>query len=331
MRRGRILSAALIVLAAVLAGCGGNRVIDSSMNQSMEAMARARIGAIMARSPQVIEDGQFESNDAATIGGRAGALTAITPLHFWRTITHVERSHEIVFSDPDSSGNPTRATVTVNKVLTGRFNIAVGTTNSEGMPTDSVVHKPLEDHWVRKLLFIRIPHPAGERHDDDRLGRPPGVAMVEGEGDDDDEDWRLVGTSAVEVTSKDAETRISGLRVQATGVDTTLTDPLSLFRLRRVLRFDAGDQVTLTVTTQRNDDEVFLLLRWHRIHFTSNGDNTYTATLQLPSDDEQIVLRHVGVNAFSHGTLFDDQAPYDSQAWVVPFVVKPNMMAEDLH
>jgi hypothetical protein len=42
-------------------------------------------------------------------------------------------------------------------------------------------------------------------------------------------------------------------------------------------------------------------------------------------------LRHIGVNVLSRGTLFDDQLPYDSQAWILPFMVKPNQMAEELH
>jgi hypothetical protein len=36
----------------------------------------------------------------------------------------------------------------------------------------------------------------------------------------------------------------------------------------------------------------------------------------------------VGVNALSSGTLFDDQAPYDSKAWIVPCVVNPTELAE---
>ena len=32
-------------------------------------------------------------------------------------------------------------------------------------------------------------------------------------------------------------------------------------------------------------------------------------------------LRHLAVNALSHGTLFDDALPYDSKAWALPFVV----------
>jgi hypothetical protein len=291
---------------------------------------------IMASAPQVVEDGQFESNEVATLGsGRPGALAAISPLRFWRHITHVDRSFDFAFSDTDATGQPTQAIVTVNKVLTGTFNIA---TTSETTPDSVVVvQKALEDHWERKLLFVRIPHHGGD--DDGEEHHVVGSAMAmhdtsgdhEDEGDDDDEDWRLVGTSGVQVTSNGAETKIVSLRVQAAGIDTTVTDPLGLFRLRCVPQLDFSTPLTLTVTTQRNDDVVVLLLRHHRVQFTNNGDNTYSWTLDLPLDEDMPTLRHFGVNAFSHGTLFDDQLPYDSQAWIVPFMIKPNMMAEDLH
>ena len=344
MRHSLILTGALVVLGGLLAGCSKSPVNAPTPKVTANtAAAQARVASIMASAPQVIEDRQFESSEAATLGlGRTGALAAVSPLRFWRSIADVERSYDFAFSDPDSLGNPRRAIVTVTKVLTGSFNIATVVATSDSLAADSVmiIHKPLEDHWVRKLLFIRVPHPAeddstkedGEHDNTVGDGRSVGSSAVAcGDTSDDNEDWRLVGTSGVQVTSKDAQTRIVSLRVQAAGLDTTLTDPLGLFRLRSVLRFDPGTSLTLTVTTLRSDDLVVLLLHRHRVLFTNNGDGTYTGSLQLPSEEDRGDLRHIGVNAFSRGTLFDDQLPYDSQAWILPFMVNPNQMAEELH
>ena len=68
--------------------------------------------------------------------------------------------------------------------------------------------------------------------------------------------------------------------------------------------------VTLTATTEATDDVVVLLWRGLRFRFANNGDHTYTGRWKAP------LMRgvgHVGVNALSHGTLFDDLARYDSQ------------------
>jgi len=104
-----------------------------------------------------------------------------------------------------------------------------------------------------------------------------------------------------------------------------ITDPLAFFRLRRLMKFDAGEQVTLIVTTGRNDDVVVLLRGRLRAKFTNNGDNTYTAEWRAPLLGG---VQHVGVNALSHGTLYDDEAPYDSKAWIVPYLVNPTELAE---
>ncbi len=335
MRRALILTGVLIALGGLLAGCG-KKTVNAPVSRATgnTAAARARIAGIMAGAPQVIEDGQFESGEGALLGGApAGALSAISPLRFWRTITHVERSYDFAFSDPDSSGNPRRATVTVTKVLTGTFNLATAVVGPDTAGGDSVViiRKPLEDHWVRRLLFIRVPHRG--REDSTEVGghRDGGDALAGADTTGDDEDWRLIATSGVQVTSRDAQVRILSLRVQAAGLDTTLTDPLGLFRLRGVLRFAPGTTLTLTATTLTSDDVVVLLLRGHRVRFADNEDGTHVASFRLPTEEDQDDLRHIGVNAFSHGTIFDDRLPYDSQAWILPFVVEPYEMAEDLH
>ena len=119
------------------------------------------------------------------------------------------------------------------------------------------------------------------------------------------------------ITSRIATTQILSIRIQAGARDTLITDPLQLHRLRHILWLPRDTPVTLTVRTGRADDIVVLYRRLERRPFTSNGDNTYSATFTDPDDFPG--LRHFGVNAFSRGTLWDDVSPYDSQAWVLPF------------
>jgi hypothetical protein len=63
---------------------------------------------------------------------------------------------------------------------------------------------------------------------------------------------------------------------------------------------------------------VFLFSRGGRFRFHNNGDGTYSGTWKAPLLRG---VRHAGVNAFSNGTLFDDKEPYDSNAWILPYVV----------
>jgi hypothetical protein len=256
----------------------------------------------------MIEDGVAESDEQTRIEGGAPAISgvnaAIRPLFFWRQITGVERRFEFAFSDSDSTGRPTRAVVTIHKHLRGSFNIVAGDPTDEGSPTEGhVVRKRLRDHWVRRVLLERVATTT-ER----------GV-------------WRIVASSGVRVTSPDAVTRIESLRIQSAGLDTTITEPLAFQRLRRIPRLDPGAEVTLTVTTRAADDVVILYARGGRRPFHANGDNTYTGAWRVPRERG---IHHAGINALSRGTLFDDEAPYDSQAWILPYVVKPTELADAL-
>ena len=93
------------------------------------------------------------------------------------------------------------------------------------------------------------------------------------------------------------------------------------------------------MTTLKNDDVVVLHRVGHRFRFHNNGDNTYTGTWLVPDlrlgngprpGPGRPPIFHFGVNALSNGTLFDDQAPYDSQAWLLPVVLAPDQVADAL-
>jgi len=295
----------LALLGGTLAGCGTSSHV-AGPGSSTSGSDQSQVAAEVARQPELVDDGLADSGDQTSLSAPGGAAALINPLTYWRTILDVDRTFEFAFSDTDSTGRPTTAVVTIHKKLTGRFNILAGVPGSDGTPIDSttqVIHKPLVDNWVRRVLLKR-------------------VAVTEG----GDVRWRFAATSGVKVTSRAATTHIVSLRVEDGGLDTTITDPLAFIRLRRILKIEPGTSVTLTVTTERNDDVVVLMHHDRRFRFHNNGDNTYTGTWRAGVFVNG--LHHFGVNALSNGTLFDDQAPYDSQAWILPYVLVPTELAD---
>jgi hypothetical protein len=315
MRSTRSKGLALLLITGLLAGCGKSSDVTSPTGGTPGASNdQALVTSVMAAAPQAIDDGLSDASLETTLGGQPGALAAIQPFTYWRTITRSDRTFEFVFSDPDTVGRPTTAMVTIRRRLSGQFNILAGDPPIVGMLPDTmrnVIHKPLLDHWVRRVLLKRM-------------------RMM---GDNGEPLWRIAAVSGVQVTSRhaatgmDATTHIGSLRVQSVGVDTVLTDPLAFERLRKVLRFQPQSMVTLTVKTDRVDDVVVLHHADRRFRFHNNGDMTYTGVWTTGLFMRG--LRHVGVNALSHGTLFDDQAPYDSQSWIFPYSLEPeSMMAE---
>jgi hypothetical protein len=308
------LSLALLLVGGLAAGCGRNAgdPLAPTSGSTGAANDPAEVSQAMALAPELIDDGQYESADQTGIDAPAGATAAIRPLYFFRNITSVERQFEFAFADSDSTGRPTTAFVTVHKFLRGTFNVATGPRVEAGVRDTSriqIIRKPLADHWVRRLLLKRVPPP------------PTTLATAERERPR----WHVAASSGVDVTSRGATTKVRRLEIKTASRDTVIEDPLALFRLRRVMKFDPAEEVTLTVTTGRSDDVVVLVRAGLRARFRNNGDNTYTLAWHAPA---QAGLFHVGVNGLSNGTLFDDQAPYDSEAWIVPCVVAPTELAE---
>lgn len=298
MKKSLLLLALLALAAGSLTGCGNSTDSLTPISDTGPSAAdQAEVAAAVSASPEYTdEDVHASAMEMALQDAPEGALTAIRPLRWWREIDEVSRRIETQWAQPDSNGRPTMAFVTIHKRLLGELHIVYGQVNEEDT-TLARVDKPLDDRWVRRIALQRK-----------RINADSTRSM-----------WRVVGTSGVEVTSDQATTNIQSIRLQAGAVDTTITDPLELHRLRNLIFVDPSTPLTLTVTTSRNDDTVLLYRHDLRRRFQNNGDNTYT--LQWTTGDFG-GLRHFGVNALSNGTLFDDQAPYDSNAWILPFAVR---------
>lgn len=332
----------LSALAALLiAGCGKNNPMAANGASPGSAADRAAVSNTVAATTNLVDDGLMEAADQALFSATdpQGAFTAIRPLRYWRRITSVKRTYEFAFSDTDTTGRPTRAVVTVHKVLTGTFNVAFDATPGDTMAFDTlgVVHKPLHDLWARRILLNRV---KWSHHDSgDEMGSDPDSSGDDHQGEDhhgDDHDqWKVSGISGVDVRSFTppdtsssmrtfGNTEIKSVRIQTSTLDTTITDPLQFVMLRRVHCFGPSENVMVTVTTASDTDVVVLVRPGIRHRFHNNGDGTYTLSWQTSFEDG---IRHFGVNAISKGTLFDDQAPYDSDAWLFPYMIRPWSMA----
>src|SRR5439155_26785323 len=196
-----------ILAALALAGCGKT---TSSLQANSGAGAPAgsddsQVSSIVQNNPGYVDEDVWQSSQAQPYDN-AGGFAAIRPLRFRREITAVDRTVDKQFGAPDSSGRPTLALVTVHKHITGTFDILAGEADS----TRALVKKPLDDDWTRKLVLMRVPAPG-----DSGRGR-----------------WRLVGTSGVGVQTRGGSTHVQSVRIQTGTLDTTITDPLEMHRLR---------------------------------------------------------------------------------------------------
>ena len=289
--------ALLATLALALTSCGKTSSLQAPRTSGGTGAATdaAQIARALQEAPDLVQEDLTRSN-APLLDDVSGGFAVVRPRRFWREITDVNTTLETVYSNPDTAGRPLLATVTIHRSLTGTFNI-VGRVFSDTDTTVARIRKPFVDDWTRRISLSRRP-----ARNDTGLTR-----------------WRIAGTSGVDVRTQGGVTRIMSLRVEAPGLDTTITDPLELHRMRRVFRVANGDTVTVTATTQAADDVV--LFRGHdlRRRFVSNGDGTHTFTFRSRHFRGP---RHFAVDALSNGTLFDDTAAYDSNAWAMIFSVE---------
>jgi hypothetical protein len=290
----------LALCALALTGCGKTSSLESpTSGGTSNASNDAAVANALQSSPDFVNESLWQDDTPMSVGLEAGTFSAITPLRFARQITNVESDIHVEYSDPDPSGRPRLALATIDRHLQGQFHILA-------TAEDTVrISKPIDDDWMRKVALVRRLLPGGTE-----LGP-----------------WRLAGTSGVDIRTRGGSTLVKSLRIQAgADFDTTITDPLELHRLRRILRFTPGTEVHLTATTQVANDVVLFHGYGQRRMFTNNGDGSYSFTFPVGDFPG---LRNFGVDALSNGTLFDDTLAYDSNAWILLYAVAPMRMPAD--
>jgi hypothetical protein len=293
----RLWLSLFLFAAAGLAGCGGSTSLQSPAGADPAGGTdEAQIATELQANPDYVNEGVWQDETPMTLDEGSG-FAAIRPLRFWREIRHVESDLHTEYLNPDPNGRPLLAIVTIRRHLLGSFNILAGSVTAEDT-TRALVRKPLDDLWTRRIALVRFPLPG-----DTALSR-----------------WRLAGTSGVDVRTRDGDTRLASLRIQSGDLDTTITEPLELHRLRRVLKLAPDAEVRLTATTADPTDVVLFHGFDLRRRFVNHGDGTHS--FRFPSGHFP-GLRHFGVDALSRGTLFDDAERYDANAWILAYVVLP--------
>jgi len=289
-----------LALAVTLASCskstspvaGGG---SASAEQLAVATAISGTSGILTDSllDQITTPAALDAQPVAGgLAGSASVQAAITPRMWWRTVHETSASFTYAFSDSDSTGRPRQADLVVTRQLAGTLHIFKALpTDSTRLDSTDIVTKPIADTWVRHVRLNRVAA-TGSAHTA----------------------WRVTGASVAQVTSPGTGEQILSVRLQATGIDTTVADPTALWQFHQLFHMLAGDSVTVTATTTHTNDVV--LCYWHdrRERFHSNGDGTYTYKLRLPAL-EHGGERFIGVTALSHGTLYDNATAYDSFAW----------------
>ncbi len=284
---GTILVGLLFLGSLVLVGCGQK---GTSLGPEEEISERAEIeGLIKSNSDYFTWDVRIDSS-AYPLGK---VLEGIEPVSFFREIDQVTKDIDIHIVHPDSGVPYAEVAVTANFI--GQFHTVT---------MDSTYLKLIDDTAVRFAYFEKTGRPRNPRH---RRG------------------WELKKISGVEINSNPCTKVIRSVHISSDlgSVDTTITDVTALMDKEDIFTFKLGELVTLEVETDSPEDIVFLHTHCKRLSFQHIEDGLYVGSWRTSTDPWRFRWpKHAAVDVIDHGTIFDNQAPYDSRAWGMSYRVK---------
>lgn len=246
---------------------------------------------------ETIQDLVSELSDWFAVDGHLGKESEDPPIKepipaifWWR---EVDRPiHRII--TVDVAGDSAFATIQAD--IHGWFNIVID------VDPDSLIHKDLADSSIRHAVFKKDTVSTYHRG------------------------WRLLGLSGVEIVSDTNTVRVDSVRVEvvSTEWDTLIVDPLQIFSREGVLTLPPDVQVEVTAYTNDSTACVFLHTfrpwRPHRWRFRHRGNGVYHGFWYTP---HRLGIHHAAVDIIHRDTIYDDEYPYDSNAWLLPYRVSP--------
>jgi hypothetical protein len=329
-KRGEMWTlAGLAVMGLLIAGCSDNQTGPGDGGAAPLGVTTEK----QAIEYYAVNDG-FVGNDEETFADRevtaldAGSFgkidAAVTPIRFARVITGITKTVETTFEPGDEV-----AIAHVTKDITGIFKILVVTAENETL----MVEKPFNDVSERNVVFKR-------------LTRNPNRFWM---------NWMPVSSTLVKGGTVPPNNFITIKQLELITGDTTIviTDPLEHYlyygwmgqhQLRASLRkcmvpeLVGGQEVRIRVTLESTSPDTdfvavrygFKNLNWKRYPMTMveelESGGVYTRVYETVRDRPLFMHYHrgwfnLGIDAVTHETLFDDQAPYSASWWGVPYRV----------
>lgn len=326
-----LLLMALAVLGLFVVGCkksdqGPDAQVDPpGVTDETSALKYAATSEAFVQNDELtFADQAVENSNTSTFGK---VDSAIIPVRWGRFINPggITRTLTVTVLPGD-----TVAIVNVQREVLGNFAILAKTN-----PQDTVfylVQKPFHDHTNRNIVFKRVTR--------------TGLFMGR---------WVPVASSLIDGATVPPDNKISITRVALyypNGDSLIVTNPDTTFLLYRWVRmfvptrkdvpqFAPGDRVIIQVTVLSKDATGdFVALRYgvnamhHKralldlISEVNNGDGTYTRVFETSRNPLRYLFVHyhtgwfhMGIDAVTKETLFQNPAPYSASWWGVPYRV----------
>jgi len=310
------------VMALLVAGCRKDEGPTASQATD-EDLIRSQITSgdsladFINTDHTVIDDGGTMADDVL-----AKTTVAIKPFSWGRRVENVLTDIKIELL------GDTMAIATITKTITGHFIVNASYSDTATHP-DTVISKPYTEKHKRKVLFRRTRNAAQVN----RYWTPVAVTLVEGG------------------TVPDSLNKFSIASLELTlplGTD-TITDPLATWmKFNRMLHgipvIHDGDSVRIRLTVNSTDPDTERAVLRSTVRKNAGGMRTRRVIMHLDSSVpdgiqggytrvySQSFRGELGmhmmlgrfnsvVDVFSHGSFYDDSAPFSNRFWELPYMV----------
>lgn len=278
----KLLLGCVVVAVSVLVLAGCEKTADLTEPPWSD---ESEIGQIIGELLWFQATGYYGQEDTTTT-----VASPIIPIYWWRELE----------GDPPFSLNIQMNSERDSAFVTVALDIS-GTLHIIAL-VDTVIQavdKPLNDNPIRHAIFLK------DTVESYHHG------------------WRLYKISGVWVTSDARSVRIDSVRIRSdTYQDTVMSDSLALFLLDEVFTFTQGEGVSLWVYANDDTAEVYFhswrLPNWHRWRFSNEGGGVYFGVWSTPVEAG---IYHSAFDILQHETLWDSAYPYDSNVWLLPYMV----------
>ena len=309
-----VITSACLLFLFYLGGCErSNMATQPDQTRPVAQQDQIAMGSIIAQD-------QLFTTDAAALSDADPSLAktdaAIVPNGWGRKIQSTSRT--VTYNQVNDS----TVIATVTNTLSGQVWIRVKQT-----PRDTIIYKPLAETLVHKVEFMRIP-----------LQNFPQLS-----------NWKMVAVSGTQGGTSNMGISIQNVTLFA-GQDTVqIMNPLdSLFQIpvtpkhqRWGLReWDANPtdlfKVIVTVKSSDPDSDVvtahrpiwfefagrFMRAQMSLVSSVVNGDGTFTRVYENSWNGSFTGRFNVFVSALTRQSIYDNQAPFASQVWGIPFIIQ---------
>jgi hypothetical protein len=315
-RRLVVFNTCLFLLMSVI-GCEKSSDMATQPDQSkpVAQQDQAVMGSMIAQDPLFTGDA-VALNDA--IPSLAKTDTAVIPHGWGRKIQSTSRT--VSYNQVDDS----TVIATVTNIISGQVWIRV-----KQVPKDTIIYKPLAETIVHKVKFMRVPLPNFSQLSN----------------------WQMVAVSGTQGGTNNFGISIQNITLFAGDDTVQISNPLdSLFQIPSGSKHrhwglrewtanpDELFKVLVTVKSTDPDSDIVAAHRPIRFEFAghfmraqmtlkssvTNGDGTYTRVYENSWNGSFAGRFNVLVSGLTRQSIYDNQAPFASQIWGIPFIVNSN-------